>query len=114
MTTPRRCQLRRGQPRMGLPEGITAKRVSNPSRFRNPHDWRSLPGGRAEAVRLFRQHLLGNADLLAAARRELRGHYLACYCPRGEPCHADVLLELANHAPGMALSSSNSAPIDSR
>ncbi len=27
---------------------------------------------------------------------ELRGKNLACYCPLGEPCHADVLLELAN------------------
>lgn len=27
---------------------------------------------------------------------ELRGKNLACWCPLGEPCHADVLLELAN------------------
>ena len=27
---------------------------------------------------------------------ELRGKNLACYCKIGEPCHADVLLELAN------------------
>lgn len=27
---------------------------------------------------------------------ELRGKNLACWCKRGEPCHADVLLELAN------------------
>lgn len=26
----------------------------------------------------------------------LRGKNLACYCKIGEPCHADVLLELAN------------------
>jgi hypothetical protein len=30
------------------------------------------------------------------ARRELRGRDLACYCPLDEPCHADVLLEVAN------------------
>lgn len=28
--------------------------------------------------------------------RELRGHDLACWCPLDQPCHADVLLELAN------------------
>lgn len=28
--------------------------------------------------------------------RELRGKNLACYCPLDKPCHADVLLELAN------------------
>lgn len=27
---------------------------------------------------------------------ELRGHDLACWCKPGEPCHADILLELAN------------------
>ena len=27
---------------------------------------------------------------------ELRGKDLACWCKEGEPCHADVLLELAN------------------
>lgn len=30
------------------------------------------------------------------ARRELRGKDLACWCPIGAPCHADVLLELVN------------------
>lgn len=27
---------------------------------------------------------------------ELRGHDLACWCPLDQPCHADVLIELAN------------------
>ena len=27
---------------------------------------------------------------------DLRGKHLACWCKPGEPCHADVLLELAN------------------
>lgn len=27
---------------------------------------------------------------------ELRGHDLACWCPLDQPCHADVLLEIAN------------------
>jgi len=26
----------------------------------------------------------------------LRGHDLVCWCPLDQPCHADVLLELAN------------------
>jgi hypothetical protein len=29
-------------------------------------------------------------------KRELRGRDLACYCPLDEPCHADVLLAVAN------------------
>jgi hypothetical protein len=32
-------------------------------------------------------------------RRELRGKDLACWCAVGAPCHADVLLEIANEAP---------------
>ena len=34
---------------------------------------------------------------------ELRGKDLACWCPLDQPCHADVLLELANE---------DTAPID--
>lgn len=29
----------------------------------------------------------------------IRGKNLACFCPLGQPCHADVLLELANATP---------------
>ena len=32
----------------------------------------------------------------AEIKRELRGKNLACWCPDGGPCHADVLLEIAN------------------
>lgn len=30
---------------------------------------------------------------------DLRGKNLACWCPLDQPCHADVLLELANERP---------------
>lgn len=33
---------------------------------------------------------------LEQIQRELRGKNLACWCKPGDPCHADVLLELAN------------------
>jgi hypothetical protein len=48
------------------------------------------------AVDLFRSEQA--PGLAPAARRELAGHDLACWCPEGQPCHADVLLELANGA----------------
>ena len=35
-------------------------------------------------------------ELLLAARRELAGKDLACWCHLDQPCHADVLLEFAN------------------
>ena len=64
---------------------------------------------RAVCVRAFRDWLQGNrwadgsgpaADerhaAYVAALPELRGHDLACWCPLDQPCHADVLIELAN------------------
>lgn len=53
--------------------------------------------GAEEAVRLYR----GWLDLDRYMRDHivplnLRGRDLACWCPLGQPCHADVLLEVAN------------------
>lgn len=31
-----------------------------------------------------------------AIKRKLKGKNLACWCPLDQPCHADVLLEIAN------------------
>ena len=39
-------------------------------------------------------------------RRELRGKNLACWCPLDKPCHADVLLRLANSEPSQTASGS--------
>lgn len=35
-------------------------------------------------------------DIYANIRRDLGGRDLACWCSLDQPCHADVLLELAN------------------
>ncbi len=45
-----------------------------------------------EAVELFRQLVAPTMTDIA----QLRGKNLACWCKIGAPCHADVLLELAN------------------
>jgi hypothetical protein len=37
-----------------------------------------------------------SAPTMVAIRADLAGHDLACWCPLDQPCHADVLLELAN------------------
>jgi hypothetical protein len=76
--------------------------VSRSSRWGNKIDWRIH--GKAEAVRLFRAALLGDQReaqrILGYAihdvRVHLRGRDLGCYCKPDEPCHADVLLEVAN------------------
>lgn len=66
----------------------------------------------AVLVKWFRERMRERPDLQQAAQRELRGRDLACWCglcdahrdgkPLGvrceacAPCHADVLLEIAN------------------
>lgn len=52
----------------------------------------TLIADNAQAVAMYRQWLaLSQPDFTP-----LRGKHLACFCPLTEPCHVDVLLELAN------------------
>lgn len=86
--------------------GLIAVNCARPGKWGNP--WKicehsSTLGrimSRADAVRRFRDDLLsagGNFKALRdGASTRLRGKNLACWCPLGEACHADVLLELAN------------------
>lgn len=67
----------------------------------SPHDPELLVRDRAHAVALYRESAARDPALVAAARAELRGKNLACWCPLPEPgepdhCHAAVLLEIAN------------------
>lgn len=62
-----------------------------------------LPGdrlGQAGAVEAFRELMHTNLRKCPTETRamleQLRGKNLACWCRIGEPCHADLLLELAN------------------
>jgi hypothetical protein len=51
-----------------------------------------------EAVDTFECYCLHDIGkrFVEQVREELRGKNLACWCPLHQPCHADVLLELAN------------------
>jgi hypothetical protein len=62
-------------------------RWGNP--FKSPRD-----GTREEVIAKYDRWLLGQPELVAALP-ELRGKVLGCWCAP-EPCHADVLLRLAN------------------
>lgn len=55
---------------------------------------------RQHAVELFRDYVAYNNDVWdpQEIRAELGGRDLMCWCPLDEPCHADVLLKLANSA----------------
>jgi hypothetical protein len=72
--------------------------VSRPSKWGNPYPMDN-GANRAECVAAFTRWIRESPDGLALAkeaRTQLRGKNLACWCPLGGPCHADVLLHIAN------------------
>lgn len=76
--------------------------VGRGSRWGNP--WRVDDGMSARgAVWRYRDAVTGSlrgvwpaAPTIDQIRTELAGHDLMCWCPLDKPCHADILLELAN------------------
>ncbi|WP_353641366.1 DUF4326 domain-containing protein [Mesorhizobium sp. WSM2239] len=106
MTSPVRLRLsrRRGfdlQAHSREINGLDAVNVARPTRWGNPYrvgmvDART--GGTTDPDTAVERYL---SKLLRQGREpeiqfKLRGKNLACWCKPGEPCHADVLLELAN------------------
>lgn len=77
-----------------MPEG--AVYVGRPTRWGNPFPHNGTPASRTEAVAAYRDLVATDPALQAAARRQLAGRDLACWCPAAQPCHADVLLAVAN------------------
>ena len=57
-----------------------------------------LPIPSRETAKILYEDLVIRYDRVLEAEviLELRGMNLACWCPLDEPCHADVLLEIAN------------------
>lgn len=71
--------------------------VGRPTKWGNPY----RPGTNvtpAQAVAKYRGFLRERPDLMMALP-ELKGKNLACWCKPDAPCHADILLELANEKP---------------
>lgn len=111
---PRRIQLRRTKG-WRMPDQTVS--VARPTKWGNP--WRvenvqgvgwccadpgtnvlttasSPAAAHAMAVARFEASLAQQPDLVAAARQDLRGRNLACWCPASMPCHADTWLRIAN------------------
>ena len=65
--------------------------VGRPSKWGNPYAI-TANRTREQCIEYYRQHVAKRHDLI---RRELRGKDLVCFCAP-LPCHADVLLEIAN------------------
>lgn len=83
-----------------LPDGAVS--VARPGRWGNPFIVGTAENGGnispTKAVQSFRAALLEDrlAIRVPDVKRELRGRMLACWCHPNSPCHADVLLEVAN------------------
>ena len=104
---PRPLRLQRSSLRTGNGRPVNAVFVGPGSKWANPFKkadvdaLRSEPdveaayqvGGWRQAAKLLYVDYLKEAGLNF---RELRGRDLICTCKPSEPCHADVLLELAN------------------
>jgi len=83
--------------------------VTRPGKWGNPYMLASVPHrvtrteiicySAEEAVANYRAYILANqqsAERFRLPIGELRGKNLACFCRLDQPCHADVLLEIAN------------------
>lgn len=118
--SPKRVQMSRQRPwRTDHPDAVI---VARPSKWGNPFviGQPGVPDAKAAAnlyvamvliceygrqcvvadpstvMHVITEGLPGPIATLQAIRSELRGRDLACWCPLDEPCHADVLLMLAN------------------
>lgn len=92
MSGPERIQLRRTK---GWRKPANTIVVARPSRWGNPYRVDELG---EIAVEYFERDLHAGTLAIAVddARVELVGKNLACWCPIDHPCHADILLDLAN------------------
>ena len=92
MTAPKRIQRKRTKGWRMPPNTVY---VGRPTKWGNPfpHADRYI---NLDAFALWLANTVAGQKLAIAARRELRGKNLACWCPLGQPCHADELLRIAN------------------
>lgn len=98
MFMPQRVQLSRKKGFRMPPNTVS---VARPHRYGNPHPigFCSVCGvehTRVEAIAEFRDMVEHNPRLKWLIRHDLAGKNLACWCPLDQPCHADVLLDVAN------------------
>lgn len=75
--------------------------IGRPSKFGNPFVI-GRDGTRGEVIAKYRRWLATKPQLLEAAKTELRGKDLVCFC-HPLPCHGDVLVEVANESAAAAV-----------
>lgn len=88
-----------GNPFSIIPEGPGRFRVEGepgtPERLGAPRWHPTKHAAATDAVARYRKWLF-HQQRCENLIPELAGHDLCCWCPLDQPCHADVLLELAN------------------
>ena len=71
--------------------------VGRPSKFRNMCRVGVDVQTNEQAVFHYKRNVLHDEKYKALVRDELKGKDLACWCRLDQPCHADVLLDIANN-----------------
>lgn len=99
--TPQRIQRKRTKGWRRPPNTVIVDRTSrwgNPFRIGHPIGLHGWPASKDDVIRFFEQALRAGElpFTIDDVRRELRSKDLACFCATWAPCHADVLLEIAN------------------
>ena len=75
--------------------------VTRPSPFSNPYSHKEHSSAqfkvntKREAVDKFREHFYNNPELQEACK-VLKNRRIACVCPSGTYCHADVFVDFLN------------------
>lgn len=78
--------------------------VGRPSKWGNPFNFASYYENlnaqekmfhRKLIIQQYRDYVMARPELVESIKRELKGKDLVCFCAPF-PCHADVLLEIAN------------------
>src|SRR5665213_3693184 len=102
---PKRVRLQRTTGWRKLTDAVV---VARPTKWGNPYRI-GIDGDRLQCVEKFRDALTQGrlGFTIMDAKGELAGSDLACWCPEGGPCHADVLIDVAN-------SSLERAPVGAR
>ena len=101
LARPHRVQLSR---RKGWRMPPNTVKVARPTKWGNPF-MIGRDGDATRVVEMFRftmcpvdgqPGIYTDSEMAEIDLRPLRGKNLACWCPLDQPCHADVLLEIAN------------------
>jgi hypothetical protein len=73
---------------------INSVYCGRPSKFGNQFKT-GVDGTRSEVIQLHREWFLNNPAMLLAAKVELKGKNLICWCAP-KSCHCDIILKVAN------------------